>query len=365
MANVYNHSKLAFHKEKLEALAKGEVSAPIYVRVKPTNKCNHRCFYCSYDPDFEYILSERLKRNDEIPEKKMMEILDDFRDIGVKAVTYSGGGEPLIYPYINKTLEKTLENRIDLSIITNGQKLDGRRAELLTQAKWVRVSADYCDEKTFSRIRRVPKVLFHKLVDNLRNFAERKNPDCEFGINFVINGKNFDRIYESARFFKELGVNHIKFSPLYTPRGFLEYHAPFKERVIEEIKRTKELEDTNFAIYSTYENDFKLAGVDERKYSRCFMMETVPVIAADSVIYFCHDKAYAETGILGSIKDKSFREVWFSEEAAKIFRNFDAKKICRHHCTGDCRNISIQTMINDLGNLGKYLPKSDKHKNFI
>lgn len=365
MKNVYNHSKLAFHPEKLKALAKKEITAPIYVRVKPTNKCNHHCFYCSYDPDFGYILSERLKRNDEIPKEKIMEILDDFKDSGVKAVTYSGGGEPLIYPYIEDTLKKTLENKIDLSIITNGQKLNEERAELLSQSEWVRVSTECIDSKTFSEIRRVPEKLFYELIDNLRAFAKIKSADCELGINFVINEKNFNKVYISAKFFKELGVNHIKFSPLYTPRNFLEYHAPFKEKVIEQIKKSKNLEDSNFAIYSTYENDFELAGIHERKYSRCFIMETVPVIAADSVIYFCHDKAYANTGILASIKNRSFKEAWFSKEAAEIFKNFDAKKQCGHHCTGDCRNLSIQTMINDLENIDKYKPKSEKHKNFI
>ena len=43
MANVYEESKLAFHKEKLESFKKGKITAPVYVRLKPTNYCNHHC----------------------------------------------------------------------------------------------------------------------------------------------------------------------------------------------------------------------------------------------------------------------------------------------------------------------------------
>ena len=57
--------------------------------------------------------------------------IDSFHPVwGVKAVTFSGGGEPLVYPYITETMEKVLDAGIDLSIITNGSMLKGRNAQL-------------------------------------------------------------------------------------------------------------------------------------------------------------------------------------------------------------------------------------------
>jgi wyosine [tRNA(Phe)-imidazoG37] synthetase (radical SAM superfamily) len=35
----------------------------------------------------------------------MLEIIDDCIDMGVKAITFSRGGEPLIYPYIVDVLK--------------------------------------------------------------------------------------------------------------------------------------------------------------------------------------------------------------------------------------------------------------------
>lgn len=364
-SDVYNRSKLAFHKEKLEAVSKGKITPPVYVRIKPTNKCNHACYYCSYIPDNECPVSETINFKDEIPREKMLEILSDFKEMGVKAVTYSGGGEPLIYPFIEEIMEKTLEYGIDLSIITNGQELKGKKAEILKNAKWVRISSGESDPETFVKTRKRPEIMFFKLQENIRNFAKIKDPDCEFGINFVVQKENAGKVYDSVKYFKELGVNHIKITPCWMP-DFLNYHKPFNASVIEQIEKArKDFQDETFSVYDTYENDFKLTGLSERKYAKCFIMQIIPVIGADSVVYFCHDKTYAKNGMLGSIKDKSFKELWFSKEAAKIFKEFNPMEECKHHCTYDSRNLSIMEMIKDLKNIDKYKPDSNRHKNFI
>lgn len=371
MNGIYSQSKMAFHTEKLESLAKKEVSSPIYVRIKPTNRCNHHCFYCSYDPDFKYLLSEKKDARDEIPQPKLIEILNDFKDMRVKAITYSGGGEPLVYPFIEKILEKTLELGIDLSIITNGQKLNGKREELLAQSEWVRISADYCNSELFTKHRKVPKDLFEEQKNNIAHFAKIKKPGCELGINFLITHLNNKKIYESAKFFRELGANHIRFSPIYIPKGnelssggSESYHSE-RKKVLEQIERAMELENENFQIFNYYKTDFDSAMTSIRPYERCFMMEVVPVIAANQKVYFCHDKAYSNSGLIGSIKEKSFRELWFSDETARRFRDFNPKESCKHHCTADGRNIAIKKMVENLEDLYKFIPDNDKHKNFV
>lgn len=364
--NVYNISKLAFHKDKLDSLKKCVISAPVYVRVKPTNKCNHRCFYCSYVPGNDCPVSEIINFLDEIPREKMMEILKDFKEIGVKAITFSGGGEPLIYPHIEEAMQLALDYGIDLSIITNGQELKGRKAEILAKSKWVRISSGEIDAKTFNEVRKRPEEWFYELADNIKNFAKIKNSECELGINFVVTDKNAPRIYEAAKYFKSLGVNHVKFTPVYMKTGYFEYHAPMIDSVLEQIKRAREeLEDENFKIYDTYKNDFELTSKDERKYEKCFIMQIVPVIGADSVVYFCHDKTYTKNGALGSLKARSFKDLWFSEEAGRIFDTINPKFACRHHCTYDSRNLLAQEILDNFDSIDNFKPEDEKHMNFI
>ncbi len=352
IAKRYGGLKILWHSEKLKSFVDGKITAPIYIRFKPTNRCNHHCAFCSYDPETgDTGVRDKMKdRTDEIPKEKMVEIIDDFKDMGVKSVTFSGGGEPLIYPHIEEAMQKILDAGINLSIITNGQELNGKKAEILSHAHWVRISSDASDAESFSKIRQVPEEWFHKLTENIRKFAQIKNPNCELGINFVVHKNNADQVYRSVKHFKDLGCNHIKITPMWI-QNFKEYHEPINSQVLEQIKRAKEdFQDESFNVFDTYAGDFSGVSVSERNYNRCWIMQTVPVIGADCNVYFCHDKAYSSTGVLGSIKDKSFKELWFSKEVKKIFEEFNPQEKCQHHCANDAKNILINSALDCYGN---------------
>ena len=263
-------------------------------------------------------------------------------------------------------MQKTLDLGIDLSIITNGQELCGKKAEILSNAKWVRISSGEITPEDFVRVRKRPESFFYKLQENIKNFSKIRGPDSEFGINFVVQKDNYSKVYDSVKYFKDLGVDHVKLTACWIPEGFFEYHKDIKDSVLEQIKRAKaDFQDDKFHIYDTYEEDFNMTGVCDRKYSKCYVMQTIPVIGADSVVYFCHDKTYSRSGMLGSIKDRSFKDLWFSPEAKKIFDSFNPKESCKHHCTYDSRNLTIIDMIKNIDSLDKFKPTSERHKNFI
>lgn len=342
-ATPYSSLKIFAHAEKLNQVRQGERIAPIYVRLKPTNYCNHHCYYCSY-ADSELGLRDIVRRQDQIPWDKMQEIISDFADMGVKAVTFSGGGEPLVYPYIIETIEGMKRSGVETSVITNGQLLNGDRAEALKDAKWVRISCDSADAATYAKVRNVPESAFDEVCRNIENFARLKDSSCEFGINFVINHDNADQVYDMAAFMKKLGVNHIKFSARIT-KDLFTYHEPFKEKVVDQLHRAQvELEDNTFQVINKYEGDFDTAMVFARQYHRCYVNNLVTTIAADCKVYFCHDKAYVSSGIVGDLRENSFKELWFSDEVTRRYQEFDAMKECRHHCVYDDRNILLNTL---------------------
>lgn len=341
-ATPYSNLKIFAHGEALKALGEGKRIAPIYVRVKPTNLCNHRCWYCSY-ADSALGLRDAVERQDQIPWEKMRELISDMREMGVKAVTFSGGGEPLVYPHIVEAMRGVLDAGIDLSIITNGQLLKDERAKVLSLAKWVRVSFDAADAETYSRARSIPLSAFDKVCDNIREFAKIKADFCELGVNFVINHENAAQIFDMAKMVKALGVDHIKFAARVT-KDLFDYHAPFKEDAIDQVRRAKtELEGDGFRVIDKYEGDFASALVFHRSYRTCWINKIFTVIAADCKIYFCHDKAYVSSGVVGDLKATSFKELWSSPEVVKRYETFDAERECDHHCVYDDRNELLNT----------------------
>lgn len=353
-ATPYSNLKIFSHFDKLSSIKKDERTAPIYVRIKPTNICNHRCYYCSY-ADSDLALRDDVNPKDQIPWEKMQEIVGDLGQIGVKAVTFSGGGEPLAYPYILETMKLILQNNIDLSIITNGQLLNGEVAKTLAKAKWVRISLDSSDAETYSKTRGIPLDSFHKVCENIKNFASIKPKECELGVNFVINHENSHQVYEAAKMISDLGANHIKYTARIT-KDLHNYHAPFKESAIEQIHRAKkDLTKEGFIVINKYEDDFEFSTVFDRTYHKCYVKEFITIIAADSKVYFCHDKAYVKSGVVGSLKEMSFKELWFSDEVKERYKCFNSKEECKHHCVYDDRNILLNS----------FFTLNDNHINFI
>lgn len=353
-ATPYSNLKIFAHAQALQDISDGKRIAPIYIRIKPTNYCNHKCYYCSY-ADSELGLRDSVNRQDQIPWEKMQEIISDISDMGVKAVTFSGGGEPLVYPYIVETMKQILKAGIDLSIITNGQLLNGERADVLANAKWVRISFDSANAETYAKVRQLPLTAFDEVCNNIREFSKIKQNNCELGINFVINHENADQVYDMAKMVKELGVNHIKFTARVT-KDLFEYHEPFKQSVIDQIHRAEaELQEDSFRVINKYEGDFDSALVFHRCYEKCYINRIFTVIAADSKVYFCHDKAYVKEGIVGDLQNQSFKELWFSEETAKRYQDFNPQVECDHHCVYDDRNELLNT----------FYSLDRKHINFI
>lgn len=350
----YSGLKICWHQDKLRDLQNGVVSAPLYVRIKPTNKCNQKCFYCSY-ADVDLNLRQRVKKQDELEWDILRCALKEFVELDVKAVTFSGGGEPLLYPHIKDAFSFVCEAGIDLSLITNGILLQEEIAEKLTCAKWVRISADSSIAERYAANRGVASEQFRILSNNIRHFSRIKSQDCELGINFVVNHGNKDEIYQAAQYYRDCGVNHIKF----TARVMNDtdtYHASFKERVIALIaKAQQELETDSFKVINKYATDFDLSLKEQRQYNKCYIMQILSVIGADANAYMCHDKAYVPNGVLGNLKEQSFRNIWFSSKVRNIFELYNPQKECCHHCVFDERNLLISNILKSDGN----------HVNFI
>ena len=70
----YSQLKIFCHPEVLEHLVNGTRCNPVYIRIKPTNKCNHNCAYCHYKNS--YLQLDEYDPNDEIPKDKI--IVEEF-----------------------------------------------------------------------------------------------------------------------------------------------------------------------------------------------------------------------------------------------------------------------------------------------
>jgi MoaA/NifB/PqqE/SkfB family radical SAM enzyme len=341
----YSSFKFLGYPENLSALKNKKVVAPVHIRIKPTNICNHDCWYCAYHVSSLQLGSE-MEYRDTIPKEKMEEIADDLISMGVKAVTFSGGGEPLLYKPLPGIMKKLSNGGVQVASLTNGSNLKGKVADAFAKyASWVRISLDGYDNKSYSKARGVNIDEFSKLISNMESFAKRKSK-CVLGAVYIIDKHNYKHIFQICKQLKDIGVDHVKLSGVIVGNTEEEgnfYHLEIKKEIQNQIVDAKDLEDKNFSIIDAY-HDLDLRMWD-KSYTNCPNLLYCPVIGADSKVYTCHDKAYTGDGLMGSIENISFKSFWLSENNRKFIYSFNPSKMCKHHCVCHSKNIVIDDFL--------------------
>lgn len=342
--HVYSPNKFLHFSDRIEALREGRIAAPVHVRIKPINRCNHACWYCAYRAD-ELSLGEDMRHEDRIPDAKMKEITDDLIRMNVKAVTFSGGGEPLLYKSLPERVRDLAEGGVQVATLTNGSNLKGRMADAFAEyGTWVRVSLDAWDDASYAKSRSIREGAFTNLMQNLNDFT-RRDSKCVLGVSFIIDEKNCGRIAETCNRLRDAGVAHVKLSATVVSNDAARnnaYHRRLAGVVAAEIEQSRMLETAAFQIIDHYH---EMEDRFEKAYTSCAFMRFLTVIGADCSVYACQDKAYTKSGWLGSIQDQRFADLWFSEAMKARMAAMDPQKNCRHHCVSHLKNETLNELL--------------------
>ncbi|MBT5226925.1 MAG: radical SAM protein [Proteobacteria bacterium] len=338
MKALYTPYKIFHFPEKLHSLPREGVAttAPLHIRIKPTNLCGHHCWYCAYKAKDLDLGAEMVER-DQIPPEKMREIVSDMETIGVRAVTFSGGGDPFYYKPILETVKRLADGPIRFASLTNGARLSGEIADVFAHhGTWLRVSMDGWDDASYSRYRGVRLGDYTKLMENLLAF-KRLGGSCHLGVSLIVDRDNACYVEESVKRLQDIGVNSVKVSPCITSNDgnvSNQYHKPIFSAVRTQLEKLRAgLVNDYFELFDSYhELDEKF----DKSYDWCPYLQVLCVIGADQKVYSCQDKAYTPEGLLGSLENQSFSEFWFKDKE-KFFR-IDPRRDCRHHCVANKKN---------------------------
>ncbi len=354
MTKLYSMLKPFRFPGHLEAVRERRLEAPVNIRIKPMNHCNHDCWYCAYRVS-NLQLGEDMDVKDLIPTDKMFEIVDDIVEMGVRAVTFSGGGEPLIYKPLPEAIERLAAGGVKVGALTNGSNLKGKVADVFADhATWARISMEGWDGPSYAEARRIGEDAFDKLITNMRDFVARKS-HCVLGVSLIIGHDNYEHVSELVALLKDVGVDHVKLAGAVVSNVGAEcntYLRKLKPRVDEEIAKAREMSNDAFTVLDHFH---EIEERFDRPYTICPNIQFNPVIGGDCMVYTCHDKAFTKGGTLGSIKDCSFKEFWFSEENRQRVFAIDPSRDCPHQCAD---HVKIMAMMD-------YLAIDPEHGQFV
>lgn len=282
-----------------------------------TKKCNLRCAYC-------YAKADMTNKLREMPLKFWNDVILQLKRLNPKARVCFTGGEALLFDHFWELAEKTRENGLELSLITNGtlsKPQEVRRFKSLFQN--IKISIDSLDENINSITRGAGT------LKKTREFIDALiAADVRPTIMVVVTKKNAHKLAD----FKVIYENKVivTYQPMY---------------VMGRASNDNSLGLTADEYYNALEATkiSKMKGESSIKRNRkllwCGMGRNVLSIEADGRVYPCH-LLHNEEFKLGDLTHEDISAIWlrspFREKSVD-----DIEECCtceiKHLCGAPCR----------------------------
>jgi wyosine [tRNA(Phe)-imidazoG37] synthetase (radical SAM superfamily) len=384
--DVYATNKLAWHPDALEALRRGEPTAPRIIQLMPTAVCNQACAFCSYGSGPESVRAKianppksawknqtQYDTRASLSREKMVESIACFQRMGVKCVEVTGGGEPTVYAHFDELVEEIDRAGLEFALVTNGTRITGERAARMGRLPfvWVRVSIDAGTPEEYVRTRNVPASHWDRAWEAVALFAaeSRKphaHPESTVGVGFVIDRDNWRGVYEACRLAKHHGAHNIRISSSFTPDGIGRFAAECFQSVPEQVARAKaELEDATFRIADLSAERWQNIIVGRQTYPLCAFKEVGCVVGPDANVWACCSLAFDPRGLMFSMQQQTFEDGWYGDGWAWR-KAHDPRTGCPVQCLYWARNLDAMQLMGDPGYAARVADGDPPpHRNFI
>ena len=337
--SAYSDLKAAWHLDKIEELRRGHQVVPAQVQLILSDLCNQDCHFCAYRASggfsTEQFAGEHGEKNPnrKISTAKAIEILDDCASLGVKAIQYTGGGEPTVHPDHLLLFEYAQNLGLETSLVTNGVLFRDGWQDVLPKMKWVRISIDAGNADEYARVRRVKPEFYEKALANITALAaeiEKQGTDCLLGVGYVITRENWADAYEGVLRIRSTGAANVRLSAMFSTEGASYYEGVY-EGIKAEIERIKTLATDDFSVVDLFGDrisDLVQHGPD---YEFCGYQQFNCYIGGNLRVYRCCTTAYTKHGEVGNLTNQTFAKWFYSQEKQSAYASFDARtcKTCQ------------------------------------
>ena len=401
MSNIFNPSdKVLCHLDTVEKYYSNQKYDPITIEIDPSNACNHSCPFCiSGHLHLQKFKGTELFNRAMLSPEIFQKLIEDLVKTNIKAINWTGGGEPTQNPYLGKAINYIKENsKIEMGMFSNGSLME--RFDLfetfVKSLKWIRISMDAGLPKTYNDLRKTNKNndfdIVLKNIKKLIEFKKKYNSEIVIGVGFVVTEENYSEIKIFSEMFADMDVDYCQFKPeiIQIERN----NTLGKEKQNNKMlissdfwlnKVSVSLEEAKKILGSKFEcNAYKLEDliVDVKEYGRnykeCIGSQFQPCIGADANVYVCTNHRGHKKYSYGNLNEKSFSEIWNDIESRKKIMDIINNKEKFSNCTQLCKphesnkilwtikeNMKDEKYLKVLKNKTKDLAKTLKHINFI
>jgi MoaA/NifB/PqqE/SkfB family radical SAM enzyme len=233
--------------------------------------------YCQLECDFCQFAQYRKENKVELDFDLLIKLVSDLKSLGTKTITFTGGGEPLLYSWFPEAVELVKKHDMGLGLITNGVLLN-RWNYLIKEFTFIRVSLDASTKQTYEEVK--GRDYFIRVIDNVA-YAVGKGPTV--GLSFVVCNGNKSEIPTVKLLGKELNVDYVQIKPL--SGTYLE-----------------DITGDSITIYTQrHQVESELP---------CHIAGLVGIVGANGDVFYCCQKRGLEEGLLGNLGEDDFPVIW-------------------------------------------------------
>lgn len=322
MSDLYSQAKPVYWLDRLATLRTGVMPPPVHVQLVLSDLCNQDCGFCAYRmsaglsnelfPD-----GARKNPNRMIPTPKAEEIIDDCAELGVKAIQFTGGGEPTMHPDHLALFARAQAHGIATALVTNSVNLDTTHPAVRAMT-WVRVSVDAGTPETYARTRRVAARHWDTVWANVAQLAEHCAGTVSVG--FVVTRDNFRELPAAARLAQDAGVANVRVGAVFSAEG-VGYYGALLPQIRAEVAAAQAQFPMIVGLFDRRIEDLEAGAPDD---PLCGYQALTTYIGGDLGVYRCCNTAYTRAGKVADLHDVRFAHLF----GGKV-QPFDARG-CRY-----------------------------------
>ncbi len=305
--------RILAHKDKIEQIKNGKFPVPTFACLQLCYACNQNCRSCGFEEWNKGFIPK---------EEDVFKIVNELMDYGVKVFEFSGAGEPTLMPYLGKLISYIVLKNCDYSLLTNGVALSPSLIEVVAQtATYCRISLETGDRELYKKYKRVPEWHFDKVIENIKQLVQSKHPDTQISVKFDLDCILKNHIEQSFELAARLGVDLAVF------KSMAGENAPSENDKIEAERELNQLlKDYNGK--TKFINSFCY----DKTVPQCWLNSLHTVIDGYGDVYICCYYYGHSDHKLGNLYDKSFKEIWESQEHWDKIRNIKKENCAKFDC---------------------------------
>lgn len=361
--------KILYHPDLILDVLNNNSRIPRHFELDLTYRCNLACDGCH----FAYTHTNANDFSGDMPVELFSKIASDMSANQVKAVTFTGGGEPLFHPKHLEIFQIAKKAGLDLGMYTNGVFLQGTTAEFVAENfTWCYISLDATNPKEYFEYKRRGRKVFERNIANIKSIAERKGRKANIGVGYLVNQYNLHTLKESVAWLLTLGTDMVQLRPLIDVGSYAEQRQSSQmkgmgfetdEKIWKKhyawVEKALEIIDTmeGTPCLETSRKKFTDLLKGKRDYKVCLSTSLSSAIGPHGEVWQCVNRR--EITKLGDLNTQNLFEI-FSKKPIE----FCDLKFCRLMCRNDQLNQSLVSIIDNPNNSQK--PDANiSHINFI